>query len=382
MEWAQRGWAEDAFTYLYRLFLRRRTKLIYQQMLTILDQRLDQPDTVLVVATHFGLAHQLAAIKEKLQNERKVKFILIVIVTDDSPQQLWYIEGADLIFTPTESTKAKLIEYGQKANLKKVAFEVNSYPVTSSLAENLTEFQLREKLTQVEVGSQSKIHVAIPISGAAVGTEFFTILIDALYQKSKRFNFHVISKLSLHTQHFLNQMLKRPYVTLHVSGNDRGVLDKYEQVYRKELISLEITKPSEQAFKALLASTQKGGSVLLFSEPVGRQEYDNLDFLRRHGLIPNLEIQQNLWKESKDKQLNGELLKQIDCWRGVELLRDPIASAEFIWWAVNTGIFSKLISCKTNRHVDDRHAKELSPNGVHEFWQKVKQFLDQPNVNA
>jgi hypothetical protein len=63
MERFQTGALERLTTLVYRGVLRRQTGLVYEQMLTLLDQTLEKPSVVLVIATHFGLAHQLAEIK-------------------------------------------------------------------------------------------------------------------------------------------------------------------------------------------------------------------------------------------------------------------------------------------------------------------------------
>ena len=107
-ELGQSGIPQYIVTYVYRNYLWLLTKLIYQQLTTILDQRIEETKTVLIIATHFGLAHQIAAIKDKLAKERKVKIVLAVQVTDDSPQYMWYIPGADLTFVPSEYTRREL----------------------------------------------------------------------------------------------------------------------------------------------------------------------------------------------------------------------------------------------------------------------------------
>lgn len=78
LEWLQSGKPEDLFTFSYRQFLRSRTKSLSAQIGTLLDQEMANPDTIVVVATHFGLAHQVAAIKTELSRARQITIILVV----------------------------------------------------------------------------------------------------------------------------------------------------------------------------------------------------------------------------------------------------------------------------------------------------------------
>ena len=380
MEWVQSGKPEDLFTYLYCRFLHLHTHLLYQQMVTVLDQRIDVPKTVLVVSTHFGLAHQLTAIKNKIAKEKKIKIILVVVVTDDSPQHIWYIPGADIIFVPSAKTKAELVAYGKEKGLPEVSFEVIPYPITPMFGERLSEHEFKEKIRQLDITGKSFIHISIPISGAAVGTDFLTGLIDCLSQKSERFIFHIVSKLTPFTQPFLNKMLERPFVRLYVFPHDREVVNKYEQIYRNNTISLEVTKPSEQAFKALINPRERGGSILLFSKPIGRQEYDNLDFLRRHNLLPNGGEQKYLQELFKynltiEKIEYKKGLNKVNKWRGVILPDNPERAAKFIWWCLKEKLFEKMGTGDRNLLPKEENLNELSSDGVKQFWERVTLYI-------
>lgn len=370
MEWTQRGFGEDVFTYLYKHFLRSKSKLLYQQITTILDEEINPPKTVLIVATHFGLAHQLSAIKQKLETDRKIKIFLIVQVTDDSPQHLWYIDGADIIFVPSEETKINLLEYGQRSGLKRVSIQVNPYPISPYLATNLTPEKLHNRIQQINPDSKSLIHIAIPISGAAVGTGYLTKLIYALHKTSNRFVFHIVAKNAMYNQQFLQRLKNKDYINTYISQSDRETVDAYEKLYLNEIISLEITKPSEQAFKTLFKPSEIGGSILLFSKPIGRQEYDNLDFLRRHFLIPKKHQQKFLWDYTQEKQL----LEQFMQWRGLFLPENPTEAAKFILYLLEQKIFLSMMKHE-RPHDFKQHTNEINPFGVKLFWEKVDEFL-------
>jgi hypothetical protein len=173
-------------------------------------------------------------------------------------------------------------------------------------------------------------------------------------------------------------MNERPFVKLTTSAVDRDIIDSYENIYTHEVIAVEITKPSEQAFKALISPEKKGGSILLFSEPVGRQEFDNLDFLRRHYLIPLVSEQRTLWHYAEKNislDTDKDLQKEIKKWRGIFLPNDPVAAAGFIKWCLDQKIFYEMLNLNMASRKDDINTYELSPHGVVEFWRKVATLL-------
>lgn len=386
-EWGQNGLQQYIFTDIYRWILRLRLGLIYQQMGTVLDQRIETPETVLVVATHFALAHELAAIKDRIEKEKKVRMILVVQVTDDSPQPVWFVPNADLIFVPSTRTKNKLIEHGKSKGLVLPRFEVVPYPISPLLKDSLSTVEFHEREHQLDVESKSLIHVAIPISGAAVGLEYTTRLVDNLYKKSHRFMFHIVTRSAPYTLLFLKEMIERPGAKLYVSAEDREVVNNYEDVYKRYQISLEVTKPSEQCFKALFTPRQRGGSILLLSSPVGRQEYDNVDFLRRHKLIPSVTENTFLWDRARTngtlKTGKGpEILAQSILWRGLELPDSPDEASHFIWWCMKEGLLYKMASQYTKERDTNQDEGEMEPTGVKQFWDKVAEFLTEDTLTA
>lgn len=387
-EWAQsRGGQEYFFTYFYRLSLRTGTKLLYQQIVTLLEQRIERPKTLLIVATHFGLAHQIAILKDKIGKEQKIKVVLAVIVTDDSPQFIWYVEGADLIFVPSSYTKRKLEKYGKTVKLKKTEIVVNPYPVSPILDRKLSLSRWNERLLQLDPVEKTKVHIVFPVSGAAIGMTFFVKLVDLLYRGCPRFVFHVVAKTSLYTLPYLNELMSRPYVKMHLANLDRDVVNLYEEVYQKHNLALEITKPSEQAFKSLISTDRIGGSILLFAEPVGRQEIDNLNFLVKHELIPNLTEQKYLWSLAERKTSvsvlkgNTELWKKINNWRGLVLPHHSLKSARFINWSFNTGLLKKMAKSQNLASLNKDLKNEVSGEGVNLFWNKISEYLQKNRLH-
>ena len=135
-DWLQGGPYSEQSNKLYRDSLRADHRDIYNQMTRLLSERLERPEKILVVCTHFGLAHKLAAIKDELQRREHVRMVLAVCVTDDTFQHIWYVDGADLLVVPSQYTKRKYVAYGEGiANMPRI--EVVPYPVHPRLGEKL-----------------------------------------------------------------------------------------------------------------------------------------------------------------------------------------------------------------------------------------------------
>jgi hypothetical protein len=87
------------------------------------------------VCTHFGLAHKLAAIKEKLQKEKQVRMVLVVFVSDDTFQHIWYIDGADLLVVGSQPIYQKEICRLRRAPGQKRKDRSRAIPVASASGE-------------------------------------------------------------------------------------------------------------------------------------------------------------------------------------------------------------------------------------------------------
>ena len=374
MEFTQSGWAEDAFTWLARRYFRRNSGILEEQLQTILEQHIIKPKTLLVIATHTNLAHQLAGIKDDFARKNNIKIVLVVVVTDDSPQHVWAVGGADLIFVPSEYTKRQLERYHRsQKQLPPSTYVVSPYLVSPNLGIELTDSTLRRRKQQLDPKGLAAIHMALPVSGAAVQLLYLEKIISELKHLSDRFIFHLVSQQSQATAPFLGTMIGKHNIELHVSTSHRRVVELYENLYDQEVVSLEITKPSEQSFKALLTPKQRGGAVLLFSDPVGRQEWDNLRFLIRHSLLPSANEQHQLWHEAAHGVVpSSELLLRSRSWRAVRLPPHSVASARFIWWCLEYGVFAHM-----GRFVGHQDSPELSSEGVTLFWKRISDYLEE-----
>lgn len=369
LEWSQQGMPETIIARLYRFMLHQDARLMQKRLLELLKQRIQLPHTLVVVATHFGIAHQVSIIKKEVERLGNVRVLLVVQVTDDSPQKLWYVPNADLLCVPSEYTYTTLQTYGRLEKLDKSRIVILPYPVSPRLLPQRSLEDMDIVFRQTDPSSQMLIHTVIPISGAAVGIPYLKKLMHRLHALEPRMRFHIIVKRTVFTLSALQSFKRKGYVYVYESRSDREIIDLYERVYEKNRIVLEITKPSEQAFKALIPPNRLGGSILLFAPPVGRQEYDNLEFLQRNGLIPS---------DGEDKQLCDVLNLEehrpfplpVSQWRGFCLSEDPVVAATWISRALTFRIFQSMMSGKEREYTD-----EVSPDGVSEFWRQVNSLL-------
>lgn len=373
MEWTQMPPLDKPFAALTRYMVRSRTKLLYQQLKTILSERITVPKTVLLVATITTLGHQLGAIKKQLEREMEIKVLLVVQVTDDSPQAIWYVYDADMIFVPSYYTKEHLLIYAKKNKLPIVPIVVTAYPINPLLTVEISDHVFANRCEQVNPRLQSAIHVSIPVSGAAIGTSFMSKFIQTIHTYSKRFMFHVVSREAPYTQSFIRTMSQLNYVKLYTSIHDRTTVDNYESVFDETSIALEMTKPSEQSFKVLMTPKQRGGAIILFSSPVGGQEYDNLHYLRNHGFIPSNNENHLLWQKALNQENihDAQFFAKVRQWRGLLLPNDPKIAAQFTVWCLQKEIFSTMMQYK-NIHTTE----ETGSNGVEQFWTHVSQLIE------
>lgn len=369
-EYMQSGLAQTIFTPFYRNYLRSHTKEVKEDLLLQINNT--HPKKLLIVTTHFGFAHQVAAIKQEVEAKTGCKIYLIVQATDDSPQYIWHVDGADLTFVTSEYVRKGLLEYSHLRHVPELKMAINPTPLHPILSIPLSKTEQNNRINQANPDSEVKIHVIIPISGAAVGTDYVLNLMKNLHSQSTRFIFHVVTKIAPYTTNFLDEMKTMDYVKVYASDRDKDVVDLYVDVLKNNVVLLEITKPSEQAFKAALNPTTRGGMLMLFQKPVGRQEYENINFLIRRNLMPSIEENNLLWSQALQGKEYFEITSNLEA--GVSIPHKPDSAADFIMWCLNKRIYSNMLQ-------SDRQAKkqafpdEINDNSTELFWEKVAKFI-------
>lgn len=355
--------AEEIFTRVYRKSLKRGTKSIYSEISGLIKHEQKNPKYVVIVATHFSLAHKIAVIKDRLAHELNTCVMLCVVVTDDSPQKIWGVTGADYIFVPSVSTKEKLEEFLKLLGGTNAEVIVNSYPISPLFLERLTKLEFNNRRMQLRLGG-TRTKIIIPISGAAVQLDYFSRLIEVL-NANGGFEITIVARNYIHTHLFLNFCRKFDCVQVLSDRHDERVVELYENEISKNIYAVEITKPSEQSFKALVPPSRKGGIVLLFSESVGRQEYDNVKFLRRHNMIPDEFEMQNLIANFTNN-CGRYLTENAKNWRGILLPNSGVTAAKMIINLKTSGFLENMLSYKrAERTVETRR------DGVKQFWKKL-----------
>lgn len=367
LEFTQQGWAEDITMRFSRFFLIQNANQLKKRLIDVLKRQSIQPTTLLVVATHFGMAHQVAHIKSSLEREMNITIRLVVQITDDSPQKIWYVPHADYLISPSMHTTKSLQSYGQTEGLGKSPGITLPYPLSPVLTAPLSQTAFENKVAQADPSSSHHIHVCIPISGAGVGLPYFHSFMKKLHNMEPRIMFHVVARRTLYTSPHLRSWKKQSYITVADSRSDREVIDLYESVYKQFPILIELTKPSEQAFKACIPPKYRGGSILLFTQPIGRQEYDNLHFLRRHKLIPP-QGEETTFIHADNAHPQHSIL--ANHWRGLCISNEPQEAAQWFANALRLGIFQRMLHWQ---QIDD--SNEVAMSGATQFWTEVSQLL-------
>ncbi len=354
--------AERFVTTFYTSYLRSHVKGVAEKFAAAAKEY-PHLKTWVIISTHFALAHSISAAKKILEEKFGIKIILCVVVTDDSPQRIWAVPNANLTFVASEFTKNKLTNFFPKDKAESV--KIISFPIASRLSQSMTISQFKHVIDQLKPESTYATHIEIPVSGAAVHLNFFGKFINILCREN--YLFTIIGQESILTKAFFKDIQKLPRVQLSIGVDPWQTVKFYESLfYQPNRPSIEITKPSEQAFKVLLNPRQRGGVILLLTNPIGRQEYDNLNFLIRNGFMANTEEQKMLFVE-KDLQKWNEKAKN---WRAIRLPDDPVAATDFIKRLKAAGIFYSMLS-----FVNKEEKMNLRTDGVDKIWEEIEKLL-------
>ncbi len=358
--------AEFIATIAIKNYIKSHSSEVVREFATLKAKYPDKKE-YLVVSTHFNLAHAISFAKKELEEKLKIKIYLFVIVTDDSPQRIWAVKNADLIFTPSNSTRDKINNYLRKKTARTI-----SYPVSPRLAQELPQEEVDIFMTSVSPANTIPLQIVVPISGAAVQIDYLYNVIKEL--SLSNFQFTVIGQETPYTQNFFQKISRVAHVQSSIGFSARQTVTLYESIFYQPIRpAIEITKPSEQAFKILLNPKDRGGVIELLTYPIGRQEYDNLKFFIRHRLIPNDEEQRILEKhlvtQDLPYSLRNEILYKASHWRGIRLPSNPNKASEFIKALKKVGILSAMMSFVAEEK------EELTQHGVAQVWSAIGEYF-------
>lgn len=275
--WTQNGIPEIIFTLIYKYILCRNSAQMAKRLGSYI-RKLPAGD-IEIVCTHFGIAHQVSYEKKFLESFTGRKIGTTTVVTDDSPQILWAVESDQLI-APSVKTATKLEKRLKNKNTKVV---VCDYPLSPWIKVKLGT---RERVLRFEQFTRKRqINILIPISGAAVHLEWYRSFIESLEGIGLLAKFYIVSKSTSSTKKFLSWAKTKQSCKVFDGRSDWEVIKVYNRLIHEVTFGCEVTKPSEHTFKSILSVNQRGGMPMFFAPPVGRQEYDNLDFVKRIGLL-------------------------------------------------------------------------------------------------
>lgn len=114
--------AEAIVSKIYINYLKGRKKEIFENLASVASEHPDYKFWV-IISTHYALAYSILAAKEEIEKEFGVEIMLCVVVTDDSPQRVWAVKDADIVFVPSQKTKEVLMRLGMpEEKLKVVSF--------------------------------------------------------------------------------------------------------------------------------------------------------------------------------------------------------------------------------------------------------------------
>lgn len=365
--------AEWIVTKFYVNYLERKKAPIFENLASVAS---DYPDHKfwVIISTHYALAYSILAAKKEIEKEFGVEIMLCVIVTDDSPQRVWAVKDADLVFVPSQKTKNDLIKIGMPQKKLRVV----SFPVSPRLTQKLSKEEFKKIVEQLDPESKTPTQIEIPISGAAVQLPFLERVVEIL-SSERLFHFTVIGLTSFYTYGFFERITKLPHLQTSIGSTNEQTVKLYESLFFQPIRpAIEITKPSEQAFKAILTPNERGGVILLLTDPIGRQEKDNLDFLVRHKLMPDRKQKEKLERLLLgDKPLNSEeksfCHQHASHWRAIKLPSNPEVAAKFIKRLKEERIFTSMLSYVA------QPLAELTSNGVKMIWDEINKEIKNYN---
>lgn len=355
--------AERVATAFYKFSLKYNLDFVITGLKKIINETPSGKNLV-IISTHFGLGFSIASKKTLIEKALNKKIFLFIVMTDDSPQRVWAVEQSDIIFVPSKQTAEVISTYlGAKSPQTKVV--TISYPVPPRLAQKLSDDEFQKVANQIDPGGNIPTQIEIPLSGAAVQLDYFEKLIKDL--SSPKFQFTVIGEAGMYTFMFFNRLKKKPRVQLSIGNTALQTVKLYESLfYQSARPAIEITKPSEQAFKAILKPNERGGVILLLTDPIGRQEKDNLNFLIRNDLMPDKQAQEKLVALDDLDYLRY----RASHWRAIKLPSNPSQAAALIKNMRSSGIFSAMLSYVS-------HTKpELTSEGVGQIWGEIDKYLE------
>ncbi len=322
----------------------------------------------------------LPYLNERFQKDNKV----ITVLTDHlhlRPQFTVYLLNTDMLIVPDQGSKdlaeeqlqiwAKRMKRRQNYEAKIPEVTVIPYPLDLHLLEPLPEKLFGYRVDQLNPDKDLQMKVLIPAGGSFPQKELIERISSSLIHDYQAAQVRLIAKHSEAMADYLRsfELMGGEVKTAEADGE---VIRLYNEGFRTFVPSLVITKPSEIHANTYINPQLSGGAIYLFTEPVGDQEVQNLDYLMQQGLIPTDKQSRELTRalRAHDIDVIRHYVDMATSWRGLRLPQDPEAAAAFIVTAKSMGIFEAMMHYETPPYL----SPELATDGAAQMWQTVADF--------
>ncbi len=350
---------EDAFTWITRQGLHLTSSRVRRLIVDTVRESKKNPTSVVIACSHFMLAESVGVEKQAIEAELGIPVRLVVQITDDTTQHIWYVTGADLLVAPSVHVASSLHAYGVAHHMADTPISVLPYPINPLFSKPLNPGP-HERLAEYE--GKAPLKLVIPVSGAAAGLSYLTDLAIHISNSHDAIHTTIVGQATPRLKSTRRQLLRAKNIKCICAKSEDDVITAYENYYKENVVGAEVTKPSEQAFKVLARHDQVGGSILFLTHPVGRQEYENLEFLFRNRFIPTPSERRELFALARYHQTPSTAIRrQARYWRGLQLPPIPKEAASFIHWCLETKLLADM-------GLVTRKAPSLQPDGAKEFW--------------
>ena len=361
---------------------------------------------VIFIYTHPDPAYIAGFYKHQLETKHGVKITNVLVMTDHfpaNPQFIWNLIDMDLIVAPDELTAKlteKQLEYWAKimkprrldrnAHLPKVV--VSGFP-QEPLYQQPINPNIINRQEQLDPKYEGPINIAIPLGGASPQMSFLADTILSLKKLIPQIKPWTLFKK--HTKQsdeiFVEKMHQAGATVETVQDNFQLVTRLCDNFNSDTLPALLIVKPGELSNLALFDPQQKGGVILLFTQPVGDQEVQNIHFLQSESggcVMPNdrknqqliqflLKIADQSQLEISESEQLSFIRKSANNWRGLSLPKKPNDAAKFIFALRKFGILAVMSKYQKPENLDIQMHPGMSDHGSSDFFYKLNAVYEE-----
>lgn len=340
----------------------------------IFQKELKSPDNSWLVFTNADVAQAYARAKIKNPDHAFKEAKSIVVVTDNFPINihLFWLIPCDYLVVPNQETLASAysaLTYWDKMwpGQKPPKIVVNSFPIHPTHEEAMpTELQ-KNRRQALDSYDFTKPQAAFLLGGASVQAEYMQILVK---QSCWWLQPYSVLRNHIQTRSLQDAITSVPKGRVDLVSDNNALIQALNQRMSENPPDIIVVKPGELSNLARLPTDSRGGGQLFFTHPVGNQEKQNIEYLRRKGLMLSEFDGQKLIQDFKGKTPTspGKILywsSQSRRLRAIRLPDDPYQAARFMNSLYHHQILHKV-------HMDNQHLEP--PIGATRFWKNPEIF--------